>query len=370
MKTFSAIFFAIAMSCLAAAAQSVPKLAVAGVSVSPTLAQQFNMPVAVDTNTPVQSGDLEGVWDGTTKSDGAGKPFILTVTKSANGSEYAEFKNVIQGNLYHSTSVSSDGSHVTIAFNEDGESQSLDGNLDASRSTMNLKWRTSKGLARFTLKRSQVLSNSKSSAGTGATPLDLDSISRALNIELANSFEADHAFSVLESDDLKSAIPSKENEPYNLKDSGTAKQFKQAGINYLLVTSLEELKNDTVDKAQGTVAYQTANAKLQASGKSLKNDAAVASSASALKTQGKFDAHRVIEQDVYLMVRCRLFDVASGELLDSGNYSYSTNRTSVVLAEGNKEISDVDLFDVAAKNISAQAVARSRKAILKRASAN
>lgn len=360
MKAFCAIvIFAVAMSSLTVLAQTIPKLAVAGVSVSPTLAKKYNISTAVDTNSPV---DLQGVWNGATHSNGKAFPFVLTITKAADGSEYAEFKNVKRGNSFHSTSVSCAGSHVTINFNEGG-SQLLDGNLGAGRSTMSMSWRNGAGVAHLTLARAQMLSDSKASAGTVAPPVDLDAISHTLDVQLADRFEAEHMFTVMESDDLESTIPSKGNEPYNLKDLETARQFKKAGISYLLVTTLEELKSDTVDKAQGSVAYQTGAANLQARGKNSRSGSEVAVSGSAQKTQGKFDQHRVIEQDVYLTVRCRLFDVANGNLLDSANYSFATNRTYIALAEGSKEVSSVDLFDVAAKNISAWAVARELGAV-------
>jgi hypothetical protein len=360
MKAFFAIvIFAVAMSNLTVLAQTIPKLAVAGVSVSPTLAKRYNISTVADTNSPV---DLQGVWNGTTHSKGHVFPFVLTITKASNGSEYAEFKNVKRGNSFHSTSVSCAGSHVTINFNEGG-SQLLDGNLNASHSTMPMRWRNGPGISHLVLARAQMLSDSKLSAGTVAPPVDLDAISQTLDVQLDDHFEAEHMFAVMESDDLESAIPSRENEPYNVKDLETAGQFKKAGISYLLVTTLEELKSDTVDKAQGSVAYQTGAANLQARGKNSRNGNEFTVSASAQKTQGKFDQHRVIEQDVYLTVRCRLFDVASGNLLDSANYSFATNRTYIALAEGSKEVSSVDLFDVAAKNISAWAVARELGAI-------
>lgn len=351
------------MSGLIASAQIVPKLAVAGVSAAPTLAKKYNISTAVDTNSTAQTVDLQGVWNGATTNKDREFPFVLTVTKAADGSEYAEFKNVIRGALFHSTSVSCGGSHVTINFNEGGKSQLLDGNLDASRSTMSMKWRNDRWISRLTLERAQMLSSSQLSSGTIAPTVDLDTISHTLDVQLADRFEAEHMFAVMESDDLESAIPPKGNQPYNLKDLETARRFKQAGVSYLLVTTLEDLKNEIVDKAQGRVAYQTDRANLQGERRKSKNETDSAVASSAQKTQGQFDAHRVIEQSVFLTVRCRLFDVASGNLLDSANYSFATNRTYIALAQGSKEVSAIDLFEVAAKNISAWAVARELEAV-------
>jgi len=370
MKNFCAISsFVIAIGVQIVSAQTAPKLAIAGVTVAPTLAEQFNISTAGDTNSPVQVADLIGVWNGDTHSNGKSFPYVLTITKAADGSKSAEFSNVNGGHVFKSILISIEGSHVTITFHNGKVAALLAGNLDGSRSTMQMKWRPRPGeaFAGILLERSQTLSSSSPNSGTPAPPVNLDAISHNLNVQLADTFEADHAFSVLESDDLESAIPPKENSPYNLKDSDTANQFKQAGISYLLLTSLEELKNDKLDKAQGTLAYQTASAKVQGSGRSSRNGAELSATASGMRTQEKFEPNRVIEQDVYLMVRCRLFDVASGELLDSGNYSFSTNHIYAVLANGNKESSEVDLFEAAAKNIAEHAVAKEREAILKHA---
>ena len=358
-KIFTAIICFFLIGNRAGMAQTGAKLAVAGVTAVPELAKKF-APPATTSNAPATGADSSGVWNGSYHHQGKEFPFVLTITKAADGSEYAEYRNVKRGNLFHSTSVSCAGRHITINFSEGGKEALLDGNLDATGSQMAMKWRNGSGVAELTLTRAQMLSSSQLTAGTVAPPVDLAVVRHKLDVQLADHFEAVHLFNILEDADLKTAVPSRDeiNPVYNLKDLDTLRQLKQAGIAYLLVTTLEDFKCETVDKAQGRVAYQTGAAKMQSEKIKTRNETDRAAAGSALKTQGQFDPHRVIEQELYLSVRCRLFEVATGGLLNSANYSFATNRTYIALAQGSKEVSTDDLVDAAARNISQWAVSR------------
>ncbi|MDR3456073.1 MAG: hypothetical protein P4N60_01395 [Verrucomicrobiae bacterium] len=365
MKSFSAlaISFLIAGS-LAAAAQSLPKLAIAGVTASPEVAKKFNVTApGTDEKTAAEPVDLTGVWNGATHSNGKVFPFVLTVTKAADGSQYAELKNIKRGNDFHSTSVACKGNHVTITFGEGGKSEFLDGRLDPGNVRMQMSWNGGGGHARLVLEKSQMMSNGKQTGGTVAPVVSLEMITHALEVQLADRFAAEHSFSILEEDDLQAAIPLKENQTYNLKNLDMARQFKQAGINYLLVTTLEDVKNETVDKAQGKVAYETANGNAQSVQLDSKKVKAKTAAHSAIDTQGKFDAHRVIQQSVYLLVRCRLFNAATGELLDSASHTFTTNRTYIALAAGTKDVSASDLFETAANSLADRIATREREAV-------
>jgi hypothetical protein len=354
----------LAAGTLLAPAQSSPKLALAGVTTSAAVAKKFNVAAPANEKLASQPVDLTGVWNGSTHSNGKVFPFVMTVTKTADGSQYAELKNIKRGNDFHSTSVACKDAHVTITFNDGGKSQFLDGRLDPGNARMQMSWNNGDGgHSRLVLEKAQMMSSAKQTGGTVAPVVSLDAITHALEVQLADRFGAEHSFSIMEEDDLRSAIPLKENEAYNLKNVQTAQQFRQAGINYLLLTSIEDVKNETVDKAQGRVAYETANGNAQSVKVSTKKEAARAAAHSAIDTQGKFDAHRVIQQSVYLLVRCRLFNAATGELLDSASHTFNTNRTYIVLAEGSKEVSASDLFEVAARSIADRVVARERAAV-------
>jgi len=348
MKSLSAltVLFVVTAS-LVAPAQSLPKLAIAGVTASSAVAKQFDVPVADAEKPAAGPVDLAGVWNGTSHSSGKAFPFVLTVTRAADGSQYAELKNIKRNNDFHSTSVACSGNHVTITFGAGGKSEFLDGRLDPGNRRMQMNWNNGGGRSRLVLEKSQMMSSGSQTGGTVAPVVSLDFITHALATELADRFAAEHSFNILEEDDLQSVIPLKENETYNLKNPEHARQFKRAGINYLLVTSLEDVKNETVDKAQGRVAYETGQTAAH----------------SAIDTQGKFDAHRVIQQSVYLLVRCRLFNVDTGELLDSSSQTFSTNRTYIALAAGNKEVSASDLFEAGAGTLAARIMAREREAV-------
>lgn len=345
-------------------AQSMPKLAIAKVTASAAVTKQFEIPAAGDAKTASdQPADLTGVWNGEDHSDKKVFPFVLTITKTADGSQYAELKNIKRGNDFHSTSVSCDGNHVTITFKEGGKSQFLDGHLAPDKSKLTMDWNNSSGNSRMILNRAEMMSSGKQTGGTVAPVVAWDAISHALEMQLADCFNAEHSFAIMEPDDLASAIPQKDKQPYNLKDAGIARRFTAAGISYLLVTSIEDVKNETVDRAQGRVAYETANANAQGVRESSRKETSYAASHSTIETQGKFAAHRVIDQNVYLLVRSRLFKAATGELIDSGNLTFTTNRTYIALAEGDKAVSASDLFEAAAKNIADRIATREREAI-------
>ena len=345
-------------------AQSLPKLAIARVTSSSSVSKQFEIPAAADAGTaPEQPADLTGVWNGETHTGKKAFPFVLTITKAADGSQYAELKNIKRGNDFHSTLVSCSGDHVTIKFSEGSKSQFLDGKLDPGNTQMQMNWNNGEGDSRMVLERAQTMSNGKQTGGTVAPVVTLDAISHALETQLTDQFNAEHTFDIMEPDDLASAIPRAENQTYNLYDIAVARQFTGAGIHYLLVTSIEDLKNETVDRAQGRVAYETANGSAASVRASSRQETAQAAAHSAVATQGKFEAHRVIDQNIYLVVRSRLFDAATGGLLDSSSQTFTTNRTYIALADGAKEVSASDLFEAAAKNLAERIAMREREAI-------
>jgi hypothetical protein len=364
MKTFPAVVLCSAvMVTLAAPAQITPKLALAKIVVAPTLMEKNHSPGAPDIASPSALIDLTGVWNGETHFNRKPWPFVLTVTKTADGAQYAELKNIKRGNDYHSTSVACRDGHVTITFAEGGGSQFLDGRYDTTTNRLVMLWNSGGGNARLVLQRSEMMSSSAKSGGTVAPVVSLDAITHALEMQLADRFGAEHLFTVLEGDDLNSAVPRHENHPYNLKDAATAENFRRAGVRYLLVTTIEDMKNETVDRAQGRVGYQTASGGSASVTENSRREKARAAAHAELATEGKFDAHRVIDQNVYLLVRCRLFDAGTGELLDSASHTFTTNRTYIALAAGTKEVSASDLFETAARVLANRIVIREREAL-------
>ena len=368
MKTIPAVIVSAAvMVCLAAAAQTAPKLALAGVTVAPTLAEKNHVLNAPATNLPPASLGLTGVWYGNTYNNRQPSPYRLTVTKAADGSLNAELKNVKRGNDFHSTSFSCRNNHVTIMFEpnigQNGAARFLDGEYDADNNSLVMSWNNGANTTSLVLQRSQMMSSSAPTGGTVAPVVNLDAITHALEVQLADRFGAEHQFTVLEGDDLNNAVPRQENQPYNLKDAATAESFHQAGIRYLLVTSLEDMKNETVDRAQGRVGYQTASGSSAGVRERSRKETTYADTHAGIATQGKFDAHRVIDQNIYLLVRCRLFDAGTGELLDSASYTFTTNRTYIALAAGSKEVSASDLFETAARTLADRIVIREREAL-------
>ena len=368
MKTFPAVILSAAvMVCLTATAQTAPKLAIAGVTVAPTLAEKNHALNTPATNTPPAVLNLTGVWNGDTHNNRQPFPYVLTVTKAADGSQHAELKNIKRGNDFHSTSVSCRDDHVTITFEknveQNGASRFLDGQYDADNNRLVMSWNNGAVNTRLVLQRSQMMSSSAPTGGTVAPVVSLEAITHALEVQLADRFGAEHQFTVLEGADLNIAVPRQENHPYNLKDAATAESFHKAGIRYLLVTSLEDMKNETVDRAQGRVGYQTASGSSAGVRERSRKETTYADTHASIATQGKFDAHRVIDQKIYLLVRCRLFDAATGELLDSASHTFTTNRSYIALAAGSKEVSASDLFETAARTLADRIAIREREAL-------
>ncbi len=362
MKILPAFVLSAALLPVASApAQLAPKLAIAKIIITPTLAVK-NQPAAAAPDTqPSAPLDLTGVWNGETHSNGKVFPFVLTITKPADGAQYAELKNIKRGNDFHSTSVSCRDDHVTVTFGEGGKSQFLDGRFDAANNRLVMLWNNGGGNSRLVLQRSQLVSAGKPSAGTVAPVVALEAVTHSLEMQISDQFAAEHRFTLLEGDELEAAVPPPEKGNYNLKDAATAEHFRRAGVRYVLLTTVEDMKNETVNRAQGRVAYETASGVSVGVRESSRKEAIHTGAHADIATQGKFEEHRVIDQNVYLLVRCRLLDAATGEVLDSASHTFTTNRTYIALAAGAKEVSASDLFETAARVLAGRIATRERE---------
>src|ERR1019366_442537 len=100
---------------LAASAQTAPKLALAEVSVTPTLAGKFAGQTA-NANPSSVNANVLGVWSGDIK-DGGWTHWEVTISQSPNGALQALFfeeRPVKQKNTFLSTSVVSAGNHIRM----------------------------------------------------------------------------------------------------------------------------------------------------------------------------------------------------------------------------------------------------------------
>src|ERR1039457_18859 len=107
---------------LAASAQTTPKLALAGVSVTPTLAGKFASPTAAATS-PSANVNVLGVWHAELVNPVApAKPFgkwTVTIKQSTDGSLHGLFENNIRNYSCFSTSIINEGNHLKMTFYND-----------------------------------------------------------------------------------------------------------------------------------------------------------------------------------------------------------------------------------------------------------
>jgi len=127
----------------------------------------------------------------------------------------------------------------------------------------------------------------------------------------------------------------------------TTAQFKQAGISYLLVTSVEGFSDQTIEKRRTKdFHYQTGvyyGASVYASRFGRNGSAGASASASAgVSTQGGFDPEVWQQQTIRLTVRCQLFDAATGELKKSTTGTFPFQRDYTAVAQGMNQLSTAD----------------------------
>ena len=229
----------------------------------------------------------------------------------------------------------------------------------------------------------------KTSSPSFAHGSPLEEVLHALDVQTADHLGAMRMFKVLEENDLKETItmPSgQSNQICNLNNPTIAEQYKNAGIDYLLVTTLEAFVENTLDQMEGKVDIATVNVDSSrqykdqsvASGtrthESFKNKGGVSSrtdveiggkreGSSSVKASGKATTAQLStsvskNQSVDLEVRCRLYHVADGTLLETVKYSFKTNRTYVVAAGSGNVKEAGDLYQLAAKSCAVLAANR------------
>jgi hypothetical protein len=377
------------MSSLVASAQQSPKLAIAAVEASPSLAKR-NQPEA-----PAKGGQsseavdmLQGRWNAnfqttnsfqTTNKSGivqyrrTSVQWTVIFGKSQDGSIKAEIEDTSAHTIIEANSVLLNGNHVKLTFPDDanGATRFLEGDIFTLSKRISAVWHVGDKTFPVALNRFGSSSFSdffdrpprpshSASAKPPALAVSLKDVIHAIDVRLVDRFGSADMFTVVEDSNLKQMtlpVSGKTDQRYNLKDPNTAEQFKQAGINYLLVTTIEEFQEQTLDLSQEKGTYQTGNVQQQYSTRStsvggVQKSRTQSGSRSSVARQGE-SASRVTKQQIlYFTVRCRLFDATSGELLESENHSFSTNRTYAVLAQGDTILATTYLLDELGKAVS------------------
>ena len=364
--------------CLAVSAQTTPKLALAGVSLTPTLASKFASPTTAANPTSANVNVL-GVWHAEVVNpvDPTKPPreWTVTIKQSTDGSLRAFFEHHNTGNSFFSTSIVSEGTHIKMTFYND---KARPANVNTVEGEVNPDFGVMQGVWSFhDAKRSIVsckctLRRTWPPSPAVAPPVSLADLTHSLDVQLFDRFKGEQFFSVMGDTDLKQAIPptgQPPNPPYDLAKPDTAAQFKQAGINYLLVTSVEDYSDQTVEKRRtkdfhyqtgvynGTSTYSrtgTHDARFGRNGYSGAGSASGASAASSAgkTTQGGLDPEVWQQQTIRLTVRCQLFDATTGELKKSTNDTFSCQRDYTAVAQGKNQLSTADLCEAAARKVS------------------
>lgn len=233
-------------------------------------------------------------------------------------------------------------------------------------------------------------------AATGlSAKLKLDEFTHALDVQLVDKLGASKLFSVMEDKDVKAALqspadpadtashrklaiasvnyvttlgnryglPPQSSPAYDLKNADTLKQFTNAGISFLLITTVEDMDENHIDGATVTRDFEYVDGQrtgwwVQNLSASSGNDSfnlhrsgAGGGSSSWRSENVHVNPMKQKEQSIRVTLRSRLFDAKNGELLGSRNITYARGRSYMASAGGNNELSMGDLYQTAAGDL-------------------
>jgi len=280
-----------------------------------------------------------------------------------------------------STSIVSEGSHFKLTFyDQRGKAPTttfLEGELNPDFGVFEGTWTwtnaNSGNYSKFIYRRtSEVASAAPFPTQTLDLPLSLANLAHSLNVQIFDRFKGEQFFNVMEDAKLQQEIPATgqpPNPPYDLNDLTTLTKFRQAGIQYLLVTSVEDYSDQTLEKRRtqgyhfqtaiysGAIVYErtsTRNAYRDRHNFSSTHNitGSASDAAGVVATQGGFDPEVWQQQSIRLTVRCQLYDATSGELKKSMTATFPFQRDYTAVAQGNNQLSTADLFEAAARRVS------------------
>ncbi len=226
--------------------------------------------------------------------------------------------------------------------------------------------------------------------------LRLDEFSHALDVQLTDKLGASKLFKVLEDRDVKDALrlaaggadagvvrrklaiaavnsvptlasryglPAPAGPAYDLKNAAVLEQFKNSGINFLLLTTVEDMDENHLDGATVTRDFEYVNgrqtgwwvqdttANIDDNNLSVQRSGARQINSSWQRETVQVSPLMQKEQSLRVTLRCRLLDAKTGELLGSRNKTYARGRSYSASAQGNNELSMGDLYQTAAEDL-------------------
>jgi len=374
----------LACSTRTARSEEVPKLAVAPVQASATLARKFAPSIQADpVSAPPSSlsqgaGMVKGKWRGVWKpGKGGPTPIILRIYETGDHSLQAELENVVGRRTWRAAPVGQ-GTHFSVDFgvNKEGAGK-VDGgvwraDIDRESGKMAAEWQRDGRTFPLQLHPTEPIQSvslqAGPSAGAGVSPLD--EILHSIDVQLVDRFDSARFFKVVEDADARQALSSPGENPadlYNVKTAKSKAQFEKAGIRYVLVTTLEDFVNNTSDVKQVTSANQKGDLKAQRSvrsstaggaarapggvqyGQTSARDSSL--QVATERSQTRTGPQIVKQQEVRVAARYRLYDATTGDLIQRVDHTFATNRAYAVTAQANNAQSGNDLYEAAAKNI-------------------
>jgi hypothetical protein len=325
-----------------------PKIAVVGVKASELMLKQYPTPSAPATNGPVTGeAALIGVWDGNL-SGGSRDHLDITISRSSAGSLHAQLHFTSKRTDAETSVVELRGSNLKVAF----PSRVCQGEVNFETG----KWQAvyvynGNGTWRYPITLTRL---GAAVPGGPPPPNSLEKVLHTMGVQLADRIEKTRLFAVAPSLEVKRIVPAGD-----YGSEGGLRQLKAAGIQYLLLTSLEELQDQALDLAKEQTTRKESSVNVTASGGTQKSPGTAQRSgnvAAVAKTQKTVGAEQVKRQQIVrVTVQFDLYDTTTGNKLETSLQKFLTTRPYTALASGNNILSQTDLFETAAREVSERA---------------
>jgi hypothetical protein len=195
----------------------------------------------------------------------------------------------------------------------------------------------------------------------------------ALDLELINNIEQTRLYQIVGESDLEHSIKSITKGRIfdgNLADPKFAAEIRAAGLKYLLILSLEDADDENVQlstkKGRTATLHTAAAAEKQVDVSVTKSKghrnrrrvAAARAAAAATATRAKIGETVTEQQELYVSVRCKIFDASSGTLLDGASHEFKAARTAERLNNNQKGGIPDNFYRAAASETASWAVSR------------
>ena len=181
----------------------------------------------------------------------------------------------------------------------------------------------------------------------------LDDVNHAIDVHISDRLVSAQKFNIMEDTQFQQAVPPTPGAPgagYNLAKPELIQECQKAGINFVLLTTLEEFQDQDVDLGRSATQSVTSSGQQLIRRPQGAQGPVIRNNNSRIEVRGNGVTVQK-EQIVRLTVRCRLADCATGNLLLSATHNYNGARTYQAVARGQNEVATSDFIQTAAANI-------------------